>query len=219
VRSYLILLASVFAIAAIGSAQCAPSFRGYTGLVVIPTCDTLGRGDYNFGVMTEKVNDIHANDIFVNYGAAENLEIGFNSLLQVEGEDRETLINGKYQFLSETEQRAGVACGITDLTNEMESTAYVVASKTIGRGMSIFDNEIVSLRGHAGVGGGSLDGVFAGISAFFGNRVMFSFEWDSKDPNFGFRISPSAGLRIHAGWFDVGKRDDIGAGLSFQKSY
>lgn len=207
-----------------GMTFASPSFRGYTGLVVIPTADTLNQGEFNMGVMTEDTSHFHANDIFGNYSSVNNLEVGFNSRLSDSSSDdsdneRETLINAKYRFIPETETSAGVACGLIDLTNEIESTAYVVASKSLARGLNIFDSEVTSLRGHIGIGGGSLDGLFLGLSAFAGNRVMFSFEWDSKNVNLGFRFTPMKGFRIHAALFDTGGSDDLGLGASFTKTY
>lgn len=200
-------------------AQGAPSFRGYTGLVVVPTADTLDEGEFNVGLMTEDVGDFDANDMFVNYGPIDGLEVGFNSFQPLGGGDRETLINAKYRIMPETEERAAVAFGLIDLTDEQESTAYAVVSKSLARGLTVFDNEITNLRGHVGIGGGRLDGLFAAISAFAGNRVMFSVEYDSMDTNFGFRFTPVRGVRLHAAWFDVGGRDDFGAGVSYSKTY
>jgi len=68
-----------------------PSFRGYSGLVVIPTADTMTQGEYNMGVMTEDVGDFHASDIFANFSPTNNLEVGFNSTLLRGAKDRETL--------------------------------------------------------------------------------------------------------------------------------
>lgn len=197
----------------------APSFRGYTGLVVVPTADTLDEGEFNLGLMTEGIDDFDANDMFMNYGPNDGLEIGFNSFQPLNGDDRETLLNAKYRLMPETEDRAGVAFGLIDATDEIQSTAYAVASKSLARGLSVFDNDVTNLRGHIGIGGGRLDGLFVGLSAFAGNRAMFSIEYDSKDTNIGFRFTPVRGVRLHAGWFDVGGGDDFGAGVSFSRNY
>ena len=202
--------------AALSVAQGAPSFRGYTGLVVIPTADTLNSGEYNFGLMTEDTGEFDANDLFANYGAANGLEIGLNSN---QASPRETLISAKYLLMRETEERAGVAFGIFDLTDERQSTAYVIVSKSLVRGLNLFDSEITNLRGHIRLGGGTLDGLFGGVSGFVGNRMMFSVEWDSRDTNLGFRFTPFRTVRLHAALFDLGGSSDLGLGISFNKSY
>jgi len=201
------------------SAHTAPSFRGYTGLVIIPTADALQEGEYNLGANTENIDDFNASNIFANFAPINNLEVGFDSFQLTDGADRETLLNAKYLFMPETDNQAGVAFGLHDLTNEVNSTAYAVASKSIARGLSVFDSEITNVRGHIGVGGGRFDGLFFGASAFLGNRLMLSFEYDSADVNLGARFTPVRGIRIHGGWFDVGGRDDFGLGVSYNKSY
>ena len=204
---------------AISTAGAAPSFRGYTGLVIVPNADSLNKGEFNFGVMTEDTGKFEANDVFGNYGLIDNLEVGSNSHRIPGAGERETLVNAKYRFMPETEDKAGVAFGLFDLTDEIESTAYVVISKSLVRGLSIFDNEITNLRGHIGFGGGRLDGMFVGLSGFLGNRIMISVEWDSRDTNFGFRFTPVKQLRLHAALFDVGGASNLGLGASFNKSY
>lgn len=202
-----------------GSAYSAPSFRGYTGLVVVPTADVLEEGDWDAGVMTEDIDELDANDIFLNYGAAQSLEVGINSALPVDFDERETLVNGKYQLMPETESRAAVAFGLIDFTDEVEATAYMVVSKSLVRGIRAFDSDITNLRGHIGFGGGRLDGMFVGLSAFIGNRAMFSVEYDSSDVNLGFKFTPVRGIRLHAAWFDLGGADDLGIGASFSRLY
>ena len=212
----MVVLCIALLAAALSVAQGAPSFRGYTGLVIIPTADALDDGEYNFGVMTEDTGEFDANDLFANYGVANGLEIGFNSS---QASPRETLINAKYLFMRETEERAGVAFGIIDLTDERQSTAYLVASKSLVRGLNVFDREITNLRGHIGLGGGRLNSLFCGVSGFVGNRMMFSVEWDSRDTNLGFRFTPFRTVRLHAALFDLGGSSDLGLGISFNKTY
>lgn len=214
-------IAVALALLAAGSAaaQTAPSFRGYTGLVIVPTADVVAEREYNFGVMTEETDDFEANDVFANYSPTSDLEIGINSFRGVGSRDREAVINAKYRFLPETQDRAAVALGLTDLTGEVKSTAYVVASMSVARGVSLFGSRITNIRGHLGVGGGRLDGLFGGLSLFVGNRVMFSAEWDSEDTHLGLKFMPVRGWRLHAAWIDVGDSADLGLGLSFSSSY
>jgi len=213
----------VMLVALLAGAACAafgsPSFRGYTGLVKIPTADTLNKGEFSFGAMTEDTSKFEANDLFANYGPADNMEIGFNSFQQVDSDTRETLLNAKYCFIPETEDKAGVACGLIDFTDEVEATAYTVASKSLARRANLFDSDVTSIRGHIGFAGGAINGLFVGVSAFAGNRIMFSAEWDSKDVNIGLRLTPMKGLRLHAALFDAGNSDKFGLGVSFTKTY
>ncbi len=201
------------------SASAVPSFRGYTGLVIIPTSDTLDKGEFNAGIMNEDYGNFTVNNAFANFGVADNFEVGCNSFKKNENDPRETLLNAKYTIFLETNKRAGLACGLIDLTNEIESTAYVVASKTLVRGINMFEKEVTSIRGHVGIGGGQFKGLFLGASAFAGTRVMFSLEWDSQQSNAGFRFTPFRGLRLHAALFDIGGKDNFGLGASFTKTF
>ncbi|OFX14825.1 MAG: hypothetical protein A2Z18_01935 [Armatimonadetes bacterium RBG_16_58_9] len=213
------IIVCIVLVAAVASvAQAAPSFRGYTGLVLIPNADSLNKGDYNFGAMTEDTGKFEANDLFANYSPTDGLEVGFNSFQVIGTDERETLLNGKYTFMPETEDKAGIAFGITDLTNEVQSTAYAVLSKSIVRGLNVFDSEITNIRGHVGFGGGRFDGMFLGLSGFVGNRIMISVEYDSKDTNIGFRFTPIKLVRLHAALIDVDGSSNLGVGISFNKS-
>lgn len=209
----------VFVIVTIGAALGSPSFRGYTGLVVIPTAHVLGVGEYDYGVMTEDTAVSHASDIFATYSPRENLEVGINSFQPAGSNARRPLLNAKYVLAHETDETAAIAVGLVDFTNEYQASAYAVASKAIVRHASVFNSDVMGIRGHIGFGFGGFDALFVGLSAFAGNRIMFSVEWDSKNINLGFRFTPIKGLRLHTALFDSGNTDHIGLGASFTKTY
>lgn len=218
-KQFKLILVVVALIALSASAFAAPSFRGYTGLVVVPTADSLDKGDWNFGLMTEDTGEFDVNDIFVNYSPAENLEVGFNSQSQVNANARETLFNAKYSVVRETAKTPAVAFGAIDMTKERESTVYVVASKSLGTSFAVSDKEVTSIRGHVGIGGGQFDGVFAGLSGWVGNFASLSAEWDSRDFNFGLNIYPTPRIAIHGGWFDPAGNNNFGFGASYTVTY
>lgn len=221
-RRHLIQLTCVIAlIAAFATAAAGiPSFRGYTGLMLIPTADALGEGDWNVGLMMEDItDDTTVNDVFANYGIAEGVEVGLNRFRFDDDSDADTIINGKYAFQQETPQRPGIAAGIMDLTDEMDSTVYVVASKSLTAQLGTYEGDVINPRVHVGIGGGSLDGLFGGVSAYVGNRIQVMAEWDSENVQLGARLRLTPGLTIHAGFFDVGDDGDFGLGVSFGRSY
>lgn len=201
------------------SAWAAPSFRGYTGLVKVPSANTLDAGEFAFGVMTEGTDKFQANDAFATYGIGGQTEIGVDSFQPFDAKDRKTLVNAKYRFSPNSDSKSGYAVGIIDAANEVEQTGYVVATKSIVRRTNIFASVVSSVRGHLGFGVGRLNGVFAGLSIFAGNRVVFSAEYDSQNVNLGFRLTPIRGLRLHVAMLDVGNRDDFGAGMSYTRTY
>lgn len=197
----------------------APSFRGYTGLVKVPSANTLDQGEFACGVMTEGTDKFQANDAFVTYGFGGQAELGVDSFQPFGAKDRRTLINAKYRFSPNSDSKSGYAVGVIDAGNEQEQTGYVVATKSLVRRTNIFASVVSSVRGHLGLGVGGLNGVFAGLSIFAGNRVVFSAEWDSENVNFGFRLTPIRGVRLHAALLDVGGTDDFGVGMSYTRTY
>jgi hypothetical protein len=213
-----ILLVAVMAAAA-SAALGSPSFRGYTGLVVIPTAHVLDVGEYDFGVMTEDTAVSHVNDVFATYSPREKLEVGINDFQPGGSNGRKPLLNAKYLVAPETDEACAVAVGVIDFTNEIQISPYAVASKTIVRRASIFHSGVISLRGHAGFGFGSFNALFVGLSAYAGNRIMLSLEWDSKNVNLGFRLTPIKGLRLYSALFDSGNTDHIGLGASYTRTF
>lgn len=197
----------------------APSFRGYTGLVIIPTARVLDVGEYDFGFMVEDKGISHLNDIFVNYSPKQNLEVGVNAYQPASSDKRKAVINAKYLLAAETEEAASVAVGVIDLADQVNISPYAVATKSIIRRAKVFGHSTVSLRGHAGFGFGDIDALFVGLSAYAGNRVMLSIEYDSHNVNLGFRFTPIKGLRLHTAILGSTDTDHVGLGISYTKKY
>jgi hypothetical protein len=194
-----------------------PSFRGYTGLMIIPTGDALGKGDWNAGVFFEDVANGTVNDFVANYGISQGFEVGIDRFRLDDDSASHTLLNAKYKFMTETPARPAIAAGISDVTNEIQTTVYAVASKSFGKCLRAWNGEILSPRVHIGFGGGRLSGVFIGASTYLGNRVQLMAEWDSLDVQVGarFRITPE--FTVHAGGFNLNDRqdDEYSTGASF----
>jgi hypothetical protein len=203
-----------------------PSFRGYTGLMVVPSADALGKSEWNAGFFYENVANETINDIVANYGMAEGLEFGIDRFQLTDEHDNHTLLNAKYKFLPEGMNRPAVAAGVADITNEIETTVYAVASKTIGCEVRTWKGETLSPRVHVGFGGGRLSGLFAGASAYIGNRVELTAEWDSKDVNVGLRWRVTPQFTVHTGGFNLTDQSEpfstgpsFGVGASYNVTY
>ncbi len=199
----------------IGTATAAPSFFGYTGLIRIPTADSLDKDEYNAGAFAINVDEGADFTVFAaNLGLIPQLEVGFARVKPDEASG-ETWLNAKYTFAQETEKNPALAGGVVDLTDETDTTAYLVASKSFPRQYRTSLGEIASPRIHVGVGGGQLDSVFAGVSATLGDRFTLMAEYDSNDFNWGARLALADEWRVHFGGFDG--LDDVGLGVSFNK--
>lgn len=199
-----------------GLASAAPSLLGYTGLVVIPTADALDRGEYSAAAYAIDLESSSDSNVFAgNVGLANLTEIGFTRV-KPDGSDAETFINAKHAFQVETASHPGMAAGVIDVTDEVESTAYIVMSKSISRGEG--DNrygDVTAPRIHFGIGGGQLSGFFGGISGSLGDRLLLMAEYDSSNINFGARLAITAEIRAHAALLDG---DDLALGASFTKA-
>ncbi len=209
------LILCVFA----GSAWAIPSYRGYTGLMIVPSADALGRGDFNAGVFFEDVGSGTVNDYVFNYGITDGLEVGINRYRLDNDTTAGTWVNAKYRFLPETDQRPAIAGGIIDLTNDDETTVYIVASKSLTTPVRTYEGETLNPRVHIGFGGGRLSGLFVGASAYLGTRIDLMMEWDSRDTQIGARFRVTPGLTVHAGFFDIFDKGAFGAGVSWGRYY
>jgi len=214
---------------AMPAAYALPSYRGYTGLVMIPTADALNKGDWNAGVFFEDVASETVNDFIANYGIARQFEIGFDRFRKNTDSSGQTLLNFKYEFLTESMSRPAVGAGVVDLTNDLETSVYVVASKTVGDCPKCWRGEYITPRIHVGFGGGMFQSLFAGASFWLGNRVGFTGEWDSSNVNVGarFRITPDwtvygAGINLTdrtGSNTSPNNTASFGVGVSYNKFY
>lgn len=185
-------------------AYAEPSASGYSGLMLTPTADVIGRGQYAAGAFILNQRPGRHTTYLGQFGATRGLEVGLTSI-RFKGGGRETILNAKYQFQRERGGRAAVACGIYDPTDEVDSTAYFVASKTIRTRGEALQN----LRVHVGAGGGVLDGVFAGVSVELVRNLTAMVEFDGDRINGGARLN-LGGLHGYAGWIDGLRRAVFG---------
>ncbi len=211
----LCILAAAGVLALAGPVLAAPSFFGYTGLVVVPTGEALDKDDYNVAVFALGLDEGPDLNVYAaNVGVDEALEVGFTRLDPERGSG-ETFINAKYRVMSETTDHPCLAVGVVDFTDEVDSTVYVVASKSLFEKYRMSFDEVVSARLDVGIGGGQFDGLFAGLSAAVGERVRVSAEYDSDDVNFGAGLALNEDFRAHIA--GLNGFDDIGLGISYSR--
>jgi hypothetical protein len=194
-------------------AGAGPSFQGYSGLINIPTADSLDAGEYNFaGFLVE--GDKNAAVGAANAGLLAGLEMGV-TYEKKEGERGETLINGKYNFMSEGLVLPEMAVGVADISDQLDMSPYFVMSKSITGPLNVLHKEIINPRLHLGVGSGRFDGVFGGVSVGLGKIASLMAEYDSKKMNAGLRFTVSPSVQLHiAGMNDF---KDFAVGLSYNK--
>ena len=137
----LILVAAVLAFGP--SPAGAATLTGASGLIYIPSADTLGTGDAEIGV---RFTDGKLTTS-LTYGVFERIEVGINNVKKgAEPAGLGLVLKGA--VFEETAERPAVAVGFET------GQSYVVVSKRLAP----------RVRAHAGFGSGELEGLFAGVS-------------------------------------------------------
>jgi hypothetical protein len=213
IRLLVVLMVALLVAQAVAAA---PSFLGFTGLLRIPTADTLDRDEFNVAWFDVDLGDTDQTAYAANLGLRDGLEVGALRT-KLEHSEHETVLNLKYRIQPENDKHAGFAVGVFDPTDEIRSTVYFVASKTVASKARAFGDDVTGVRAHIGVGGGELNGVFAGLSAVLGNRLLLAAEYDTENVNLGARLNVGYGLRVHAGWFN--ELSNFGVGVSYNKMF
>ena len=211
----LLVAAALVALPVVASAS--PSVFGPTGLVTIPTADVVGMTRWNAGITAVELDQ--GNDLTLicgNFGITPSLELGVTRE-KPEGHSAETLINAKYRVLQPILGGTSLSIGAIDATDQLDSTPYVVLSHDIGAGYVFKQGEITSPQLHIGVGGGMLDGVFAGVSATIKDKISVMAEYDSDDINLGVRFALAP--KLEGGVYAFDGLDDLGFGLNFSSPW
>lgn len=207
-------LITVLALAAVsGPVVATPAYPGFTGLIFIPTADTLKMGNVNFGAGFVHLDDADTTVGYwsANVGLIDSLEVG-GALLDPEDDDTKGIVNAKFSLLKETLTAPAIAVGISDLTDEFDSTPYVVLSK----GLTLQGQRMFQPRLHIGVGGGKLDGLFGGLSMAVSPKLMLMVEHDTENVNFGLQFAAANALRLRADLIDG---DNYGFGLNYTAGF
>lgn len=128
-----------------------------------------------------------------DYGLAPELEAG----IAVVNCDSWTYVSfrGKYRLLRDSKSSPSLVLGIQDL-GKNHFSPYLTIGKAFGSGV----------RGYFGVGGGSMEGFFGGVSKTFGSRsngLELLFEADSHGINLGGKLRFDATARVNFGLIDM----------------
>jgi hypothetical protein len=180
-----------------GTVAAAPSFLGPTGLIYTPTAETLNTENYSLSFYV--MDDPDLNSLSFNYGLCKNVEIGLTRVELDPGNFSKTILNAKWQFIPEGNGRPALAFGISDVTDELDQTPYVVASQTLSNG----------LRVHYGIG----DGLFGGVEKDIHKGTLMA-EYDGDDLNVGARFNVARDVKINVGLKDL---DRFYVGVSLTK--
>lgn len=203
-----------------------PSLNGFTGLLATPTAETLDERDYSIGVNSSEVEDWDDFNYYANFGLGEETEVGLvlfrtdrdnaveTEAFHLQRSEDETYIHVK-RALSVEGDGPRIAAGVFDLTDEVETTVYVVASWEQGRTVGTFrGDEVRFLNLHVGVAAGMFEDFFAGAELTFGPRVEILAEFIEDDFNVGARLKPAEDVNLDAGLIGM---EDLAINVSYSR--
>ncbi len=200
-----------------------PSMMGYSGLLMVPTTETVNDGGYNVAISSSELSDWDDRAYIANFGLQDGLEAGVwwwhpagGGLLPTSSSisRNETLLNIKYRFNSGTPGRASLALGVSDVTDEVDTAVYFVASKDVGQpiGTTIDGKSISRLTLHGGIGGGWINDFFFGVEARLGDRLALIAEHFNDDISVGARLRLWRHVVVDAGYIGT---ENWSANLSY----
>ena len=205
-----------------------PSLLGYSGMLYTPTADVLAEGDWNIGANSNEVEDWDRFNYYGNFGLGGNTEVGV--LLQrtdvrwvSDGADtaqdgpavdnNETFLSIKQVFRQPTDGKPGIAAGVFDITDEVQTTVYVLANWQFGREVGQFRGRSLKfLNLNVGFASGQIEDLFFGAQFALDSRIEIMGEHVGDEWNLGARIHPLQGLTVDAGLMDV---EDLAVNVSY----
>jgi hypothetical protein len=216
-RRVLIGVAVLVAVTLCASAWGSPSLLGPTGLLRTPNADSLGMAQFAVGVTGISADEPGDQTLlYGTVGLLPGLELGVTRY-DIEEAATETTVNAKLRVLGPLPGRVTVAVGVDDITDQLDRSAYVVASHTLGAGLLTRFGQVTSPQVHVGVGGGRFDGLFAGVSTTVGRRVGLLAEYDGEDVNIGVRLPVAP--RVEGTVAALDGLEDLALGVSFSSPW
>ena len=187
----------------------APSMTGSTGMIRMPTADSMRLGQFSAGYFYWNE---HGSGV-VAVGLPRGVEVSA-ALRHNTGDTDTAIYNVKFNLNQEALLYPAVAIGIEDIDGRDRRSVYGVLSKALPYGFRI----------HIGTGTGRFEGMFASLEKVL-NPVSIRkkhsgfpvtsliVEMDGYKMNYAARMRLAQGLRLDAGW--LGKEERVYCGLTF----
>lgn len=191
------------------TAAAAPSMTGSTGMIRIPTADSLRLGQFSAGYYGWENQSVAV----AGFGLPRGIELSAAAPWQ-SGRSQDWTVNAKFNLNQEALLYPAVSLGIEDIEGKGRRSVYGVISKTLPFGFRI----------HIGTGTGRFDGMFGGLEKVLNptpirqKQVGFPvtsllIEMDGYKMNYGLRFRLAKGLRLDAGW--QGRNERIYWGINY----
>jgi hypothetical protein len=147
----------------------------YSGLVLIPTAETVGADQFSLDLQVDGSFPRQATDTYIintEFGFGPRFEAGVDFDLSEEAESR-TFFNAKYLLTEDREKAPALALGITNVAEGVQAVPYLVMS-----------HDFQSLRGHLGVGRfEDKNRWFAGMDRGIAENLTFMADYTSGAEN------------------------------------
>jgi hypothetical protein len=186
---------------------CRPCFGCYSGLVTVPTADTVENGRYSVELQTDFVTPISSetSSRFINteFGAANHLELGLDLDLSNATSGRVNG-NGKYVFDLGHKDELPLAIGFSRIDGRFNSDPYVALSHRFKPG-----------RLHLGaIRSDGKTRWFTGVDRTVGRKWTLMADYASGDENFlsfgaNYVVSPRFSIVAGVQFPNEGSRDTV----------
>jgi hypothetical protein len=174
-------------------------------LILIPTGTTLGTGDFRAECAAQESRQAY----WAGTGIIR-LEIE-GAWFHGFGPKENGAVSAQISVLPETSFTPAVGLGVRDIGDSTDKSSalydgrsvYLAVSKGVPTGESL--GFVSDLKLHAGIGTGSLSGIFFGAEATLPGRVCLAAEYDTKEFNLAatYSAAPVVKLRVSSIHDDV----------------
>ncbi|MEI6519702.1 MAG: hypothetical protein WCO98_06645 [bacterium] len=163
-------------LAAIIITAAIPALACYSGLVLIPSADTVGAKQYSVELqMDGSISKPKADTFYINsqVGITDNVEVGVDYDLS-KGVSSRVLLNAKYRFIKSADGKQAAAIGICNLTSKNKSNPYLAGTQDFN-----------ILRGHVGLMEiNEKTRFFIGIDRDINDKLNLMADYTSGDDNY-----------------------------------
>lgn len=198
-----------FGAAAYGAGGC--SFFGPTGLIGMPTTDSLDTGQFRVFANYLTRDDYDETPYGVNVGLGYGIEIGATQIHETDVDDNINIVNVKWTAYKGGLVMPAVAVGAINALDNEDFLGTIITPSPVGEimpfvvaGKSLTIPDLGSLSVHAGYIAGTLDRPMFGAQLGLSSNLEIIAEYipDFTELSFGARYTTASGLGIQAASLD-----------------
>jgi len=107
-----------------------PALACYSGLLIIPTADSVGANQYDIELQTDGITRKMKADTYLlnmEFGFGNRVEVGVDVDLHEKSDDR-LFVNGKFVFAKTADGKLALAGGICNSAPHLQGSLYLVAT-------------------------------------------------------------------------------------------